>query len=134
MDKKAYFLAVGVLTHILMDSIGMVEVEREIDGVVSRDRRYYLCSVSSVKEFAHGACGHWSIKNGLHCVLDVAFREDHNRTRSDHSTHNFAILRHIALNLLKAVKSVRVGVKGKCFKCGWDRDYLFKVLLCPSPI
>ena len=115
-------------------SIGMVEAEREIEGVVSKDRRYYLCSVSSVQEFAQAARGHWGIENGLHWVLDVAFREDHNRTRSDHSAHNFAILRHIALNLLKAEKSVRVGVKGKRLNCGWDHNYLFKVLLGPNPI
>ena len=66
-------------------SIGMVEAEREIDGVSSKERRYYLCSVNSVREFAHAARGHWGIENALHWVLDVAFREDHNRTRSDHS-------------------------------------------------
>jgi predicted transposase YbfD/YdcC len=115
-------------------SVGMVEAEREVDGTVSKDRRYYLCSIRTVGEFAHAARGHWGIENSLHWVLDVAFREDHNRTRSDHSAHNFAILRHIALNLLKAEKSVKVGVKGKRLYCGWDHDYLFKVLLGPSPI
>jgi len=117
-----------------LHGIGMVEATREVDGVVSRDRRYYLCSVRSVAEFAHAARGHWSIENGLHWVLDVAFREDHNRTRKDHSAQNFAVLRHIALNLLKAEKAVKVGVKGKRLNCGWDHDYLFKVLLGPLPI
>lgn len=115
-------------------SIGMVEAEREVDGAVSKERRYYLCSISSVREFAQAARGHWSIENSLHWVLDVAFREDHNRTRSDHAAHNFAILRHIALNLLKAEKSVKIGVRGKRLNCGWDHDYLFKVLLGPQPI
>lgn len=46
--------------------VGMVEAAREIDGVVSKGRRYYLCSVRSVKEFASAARGHWSIENGLH--------------------------------------------------------------------
>ncbi|MDQ3929182.1 MAG: ISAs1 family transposase [Chloroflexota bacterium] len=115
-------------------SIGMVEAEREVEGVISQERRYYLCSISSVREFAQAARGHWSIENALHWVLDVAFREDHNRTRSDHSAHNFAILRHIALNLLKAEKSVKVGIKGKRLNCGWDHDYLFKVLLGPQSI
>jgi predicted transposase YbfD/YdcC len=117
-----------------LHGIGMVEATREVGGVVSRDRRYYLCSVRSVAEFAHAARGHWSIENGLHWVLDVAFREDHNRTRKDHSAQNFAVLRHIALNLLKAEKTVKVGVKGKRLNCGWDHDYLFKVLLGPLPI
>jgi predicted transposase YbfD/YdcC len=117
-----------------LHSIGMVEATRDIDGVISQERRYYLCSVGNVKEFAQAARGHWSIENSLHWVLDVAFREDFNRTRSDHSAENFSVLRHIALNLLKGEKSVKVGIKGKRLKCGWDHDYLLKVLLGPQPI
>jgi predicted transposase YbfD/YdcC len=145
IEHRRYFLVDDPLYMKYLDqqekwpglcSIGMVEAEREVEGVISRDRRYYLCSVRSVEEFAHAARGHWGIENGLHWAWGacVAFREDHNRTRSDHSAHNFAILRHIALNLLKAEKSVKVGVKGKRLNCGWDHDYLFKVLLGPQPI
>lgn len=115
-------------------SIGMVQAQRKIGEVVSTEERYFLCSVASVKEFARAARGHWSIENSLHWVLDVAFREDLNRTRTDHSAENFAILRHIALNLLKAEKSLKVGVKAKRLKCGWSHDYLLKVLLGPQPI
>lgn len=114
--------------------IGMIQSEREEGGVVSRESRYYLCSVGSVAEFREAARGHWSIENGLHWVLDVAFREDHNRAHIDHSAHNFAILRHIALNLLKAEKSVKVGIKAKRLKCGWKESYMLKVLLGPNPI
>lgn len=96
-----------------LGSIGMVEAQREVDGVVSKERRYYLCStgVGTAQEFAHAARGHWGIENGLHWVLDVAFREDLHRTRINHSAENFAVMRHIALNLLKAEKTVKVGIK-----------------------
>lgn len=114
--------------------VGMVQAEREVGGVVTSEKRYYLCSVVNVAEFRVAARGHWSIENGLHWVLDVAFREDHNRTRTDHSPHNFAILRHIALNLLKQEKTANVGVKVKRLKCGWNEDYLLRVLLGPLPI
>lgn len=117
-----------------LQSIGVVQAEREIRGVITSETRYYLCSVRNVAEFREAARGHWSIENGLHWVLDVAFREDLNRTRIDHSAHNFAILRHIALNLLKEEKSARVGIKVKRLKCGWNEDYLLKVLLGLSPI
>lgn len=117
-----------------LKSIGVVQSEREVGEVTSSETRYYLCSVGSVSEFMEAARGHWSIENGLHWVLDIAFREDHNRTRTDHSAHNLAILRHIALNLLKAEKSAKVGVKVKRLKCGWNEDYLLKVLLGPNPI
>lgn len=115
-------------------SIGVVQAEREIDGVTSSETRYYLCSVESVAELREAARGHWSIENSLHWVLDMAFREDLNRTRTDHSAHNFAILRHIALNLLKDEKTAKVGIKVKRLKCGWNEDYLLKVLLGPKPI
>ncbi len=124
-----------------LKSIGMVEAHREVAGVggegvgvISKERRYFLCSVASVEEFAEAARGHWSIENSLHWILDVVFREDLNRTRTDHSAENFAVLRHIALNLLKAEKSLKVGIKAKRLKCGWSHDYLLKVLLGPLPI
>jgi predicted transposase YbfD/YdcC len=117
-----------------LTSIGMVQAERKIGEEVSMERRYFLCSVGTVREFAQAARGHWSIENGLHWVLDVAFREDHNRTRKDYSPENFAVLRHIALNLLKAERTLRVGIKAKRLKCGWSHDYLLKVLLGPQPI
>lgn len=115
-------------------SVGMVQSEREVGGIVSRESRYYLCSVGSVEEFSKAARGHWSIENGLHWILDVAFREDHNRTRTDHSAQNFAVLRHIALNLLKAEKTAKVGVKAKRLKAGWSEQYMLKVLLGSQPI
>lgn len=117
-----------------LKSIGMVQAERKIGEEVSTERRYFLCSVGTVREFAQAARGHWSIENSLHWVLDVAFQEDHNRTRRDHSAENFSVLRHIALNLLKAERTLKVGIKAKRLKCGWSHDYLLKVLLGPQPI
>jgi predicted transposase YbfD/YdcC len=72
--------------------------------------------------------GHWSIENSLHWVLDIAFREDQSRIRKDHGPQNFAILRHIALNLLRQEQSTRCGVKGKRRKAGWNQAYLLKIL------
>ena len=63
---------------------------------------------------------HWGIEHGLHWVLDLAFREDESRVRKDHALYNFAILRHIALNLLKQEAIAKIGVKAKRLKAGWD--------------
>jgi len=71
---------------------------------------------------------HWHIENCLHWVLDIAFREDECRLRKDHGPHNFAILRHIALNLLKPEKTNKLGIKNKRLRAGWDTDYLLRVL------
>jgi predicted transposase YbfD/YdcC len=74
---------------------------------------------------------HWQIENALHWVLDIAFREDESRLRKDHAPRNFALLRRLALNLLKHEASLKVGVKAKRLRAGWDAPYLLKVL-CSS--
>jgi predicted transposase YbfD/YdcC len=108
--------------------LGMVEAERRIGGRVSKEVRYYITSLTDIQEFARGVRTHWGIENGLHWVLDVAFREDESRARADHSGENLAVLRHIALNLLKAEQTAKVGVHGKRLKAGWSDAYLLKVL------
>jgi len=74
------------------------------------------------------ARSHWGIENGLHWVLDVAFREDDCRIRAGYAGENFAVLRHIALNLLKAVKGTKVGIKIRRLRAGWDQAFLLRVL------
>jgi len=64
----------------------------------------------------------------LHWVLDIAFREDESRIRKDHGPENFAVLRHIALNLVKQEKTQKASIKGKRLKAGWDEAYLLKIL------
>ena len=71
---------------------------------------------------------HWGIENSCHWVLDVAFREDASRIRKDNAGENFAIVRRIALNLLKAEKSAKLGVANKRLKAAWDNNYLITVL------
>jgi hypothetical protein len=61
-------------------------------------------------------------------VLDIAFREDDSRVRTGHAAENFAVLRRIALNLLRQERSVQAGIKAKRLKAGWDEAYLLKVL------
>ncbi len=68
------------------------------------------------------------LETSYHWVLDVAFREDESRTRRGHAAENFAMLRKIALNLLKNEKSTKIGVKGKRLKSGWNQEYFLKVL------
>jgi predicted transposase YbfD/YdcC len=71
---------------------------------------------------------HWGIENSQHWVLGVSFREDESRIRKDNAPQNFAVLRHMALDLLKKETSLKKSVKSKQLKAGWDNDYLTRVL------
>jgi len=83
-------------------SIGMVEATRTVGEQVSKELRCYLTSLpGEARAFGAAVRSHWSVKNGLHWVLDNAFQEDASRMRKDHSQQNFVVLRHMALNLLK---------------------------------
>lgn len=91
--------------------------------------RYFISSwTASAQEFLKAIRDHWQIENGLHWVLDIAFREDDSRIRKDHAPQNMALIRHIALNLLKQEKSVRAGIAIKRQRAGWDNKYLEKIV------
>ncbi len=108
----------------------MVESHREVIGKKpTLERRYFISSLeANAQESLRAVRGHWAIENSLHWVLDIAFREDECRIRAENSAENVAILRHIALNLLKQEKSCKRGIKTKRLKSGWDEAYLSKVL------
>jgi len=110
-------------------SVGMIEAERRIGEETTIETRYFLLSLdSNAAAFAHAARSHWGIENSVHWVLDVAFREDDCRIRKGNAPQNFAVLRHIALNLLHQEKTAKVGVKAKRLKAAWNDDYLLKIL------
>lgn len=110
-------------------SIGMVEARRTVGEQTTVEQRYYLTSLSDdVHRFGQAVRSHWGIENGLHWVLDVVFQEDQSRLRRDHAAENFAVLRHLALSLLRQERSCRNGLKVKRLKAAWNNDYLTKVL------
>ena len=91
--------------------------------------RYFISSWSGTAQaFLNRIREHWQIENGLHWVLDIAFREDESRIRKDHAPQNMAVLRHMATNLLKNETSAKVGIAARRKMAGWDNDYLLKVL------
>ena len=96
---------------------------------VDVERRYFISSLkANAKPFAESVRMHWRIENGLHWCLDVGFNEDACRVRKDYAPENFAVVRHIALNLLKNEKTAKVGIKNKRLMAGWDTAYLAKLL------
>jgi len=112
-----------------LKAIICLETERHQKGTVSREVRYYLASrVMTAEEAIRAIRDHWSIENELHWVLDVAFREDENRLRKGHGAQNFALLRHLALNLLNQDTATQAGAATKRLKAGWDVAYREQLL------
>lgn len=113
-----------------LKSIGMVEYEHtdKATGQIERERRCFITSLKAqAKPFSEAVRMHWGVENGLHWCLDVAFNEDACRVRKDYAPENFAVIRHIALNLLKNEKTAKTGIKNKRLMAGWDHTYLAKL-------
>jgi predicted transposase YbfD/YdcC len=109
-------------------AIGKVVRTRETRAKVTTETAYYLLSAPlSAERFGQVARSHWAVENSLHWCLDVIMNEDNARNRLDNGPYNLAILRHMALNLIRkepSKGSLRVKIK----RAGWKDEYLAKVL------
>ena len=110
-------------------SIGMVTAERRRGNQVSVESRYYISSLESdAGRLLQATRSHWGIENRLHWVLDLSFREDESRVRTGNASENLAIIRHMALNLLRKDRTSKVSIKARRKLAGWDNDYLLSIL------
>jgi predicted transposase YbfD/YdcC len=110
-------------------AVARVTCRRRLHGGRSEPLiRYFLLSkYSSAKRLLQVTRSHWSIENQLHWVLDVVFDEDGNRARKDHAPENLAILRGLALNILRSHPS-RISMRQKIKRAGWDDAFLLTML------
>jgi predicted transposase YbfD/YdcC len=112
-----------------LKQIGVAISDTIRNGKSCDDVRYYILSKRlTARRFGTLVRSHWGIENSLHWQLDLSFDEDRNRTRKDHAAANLAVLRRIALSLLKNEMSNKVGVKNRRLTAAWNTDYLHKVL------
>jgi len=111
-----------------LQSIGMVESERQIGTKTSQKTRYFITSrTADVRAFATRVRGHWQIENQLHWRLDVIFAEDDAHIRVNHGPENMAVLRHMAINLLKHEPSP-LSIQSKRLQAACTNEYLEKVI------
>lgn len=107
-----------------LTTIAMVESTTERGGKIETERRYYISSAKlDAKAFAHAVRAHWGVENRLHWVLDVVFHDDLARLRTGFGPQNMAIVKHMAMNLIRHPKdrhSLKNRRKLACLNC----DYL----------
>ena len=110
-------------------SVVCIESTRRIGDAVSTDTRHYLSSLPADGQRLNQVIrSHWQVENRLHWVLDLAFHEDASRVRADHAPENLAIIRHLALNLLRRDPTRRIGLANSRFKAALNDAYLRSIL------
>jgi predicted transposase YbfD/YdcC len=100
---------------------------RELPNKTETQERFYISSLNTDNDFNKYIRSHWSVENNLHWTLDMIFREDEQRKRANHAAANFAIVRKIALNLLKKDKG-KESLRSKRLKAAWNKDFLVNLL------
>jgi predicted transposase YbfD/YdcC len=113
-----------------LKAIGKAETEVFKGEVSTSETRYSILSFTDIQHFSESVRGHWGVENKLHWVLDVTFREDDSRVRTDHAPSNFSSIRKLALNLLRAEKTSGLSIPMKQAKASRRTEYLDKILEC----
>lgn len=132
--RKCYVSSASFLGEIYPKWVDLkcwikIESTRIIEGKKQYEERYYISSkIGSAKEMLNKIRSHWSIENSLHWVLDVGFNEDASKIKKDNAPANMAIVRHVALNLMRQCKPKRRSLKGYKKNLGWSNEQLLQAL------
>lgn len=109
--------------------IAMVQTRTERDGKIEQEQRYYISSAKlDAKTFANAVRAHWGVENRLHWVLDVVFHDDLARLRTGFGPQNMAVVKHMAMNLIRHPKD-RHSLKNRRKLACLNADYLESILL-----
>jgi predicted transposase YbfD/YdcC len=107
-----------------LEGVVMVESQREIEGKVTQETRFYITSLVLLANVIGPMIrDHWAIENGLHWIMDMVFRDDECRVRTEHAPANFTTLKHMAQNLIKKAPG-KDSQRLKRKTAGWDDNFL----------
>jgi len=107
-----------------LKGVVVIESIREINDKIERETRFYVTSlVLLADQLGPIIRSHWAVENSLHWVMDMVFRDDECRVRTDHAPANFTTLKHMATNLLRRTPS-KVSLRARRKVAAWDDDFL----------
>jgi predicted transposase YbfD/YdcC len=107
-----------------LKGVVMIESIREINDKIERETRFYVTSlVLLADQLGPIIRSHWAVENSLHWVMDMVFRDDECRVRTDHAPANFTTLKHMATNLLRRAPS-KDSLRARRKVAAWDDDFL----------
>ena len=111
-----------------LNAIAMVESTRETKGVIENDTRIFITSLVMLAHLLGPVIrSHWAIENSLHWVMDMVFRDDECRVRTNHAPANFTTIKHMAHNLLRRPAS-KDSFRLRRKVAGWDDEFLASLL------
>ena len=111
-----------------LKAVVMVESTREIAGKIEQETRFYITSLVLLAPLLGPIIrSHWAIENSLHWVMDMVFRDDECRVRTDHAPANFATIKHMAHNMIRNTPR-KASLRLKRKAAGWDDDFLASLL------
>ena len=111
-----------------LNGVVIIDSLREFNEKIERETRLYITSSQSSAEFLSAVVrGHWMIENGLHWVMDLVFRDDECRIRTNHAPANITTLRHMACNLLRKAPG-KNSLRSRRKRAAWNDDFLEKLL------
>lgn len=134
IEKRKYYLTTDTEWYADkdrwagLDGLGMAVSEVQEGDKKWTDCRYFITSLTDVASFSDAVRRHWGVENSLHWCLDMTFREDYSRIRKDHSAENMAVVRHIALNILKSFPA-KISLARKRRRCAYDDKFFAEVML-----
>ena len=112
----------GLKRVVRIDSV------REIASVEAKETRFYITSLDRpASALGPIVRSHWAVENSLHWIMDMTFREDECRVRTDHAPANFSTIKHMALNLIRRGKG-KLSVNLSRHSAAWDDDCLVRMI------